>query len=100
MAQDENLPGTEYYITNQRCGADGPIVVDLNSSKAQIISYFRDNMTTGLKVRNKSFADQSQIVFGISGETLKEQSQNLKSEFKDSLPKDYQDYFYLLVVEI
>lgn len=77
-----------------------PIVVDLNSSKAQIISYFRDDMTTGLKVRNKSFADQTQIVFGISGETLKEQIENLKSEFKNSLPKDYQDYYYLLVVEI
>lgn len=34
MAQDENLPGTEYYITYERCGADGPIVIKCRLSGA------------------------------------------------------------------
>jgi hypothetical protein len=27
LAQDQGLPGTSYYVTYERCGADGPIVV-------------------------------------------------------------------------
>jgi hypothetical protein len=77
-----------------------PLVIDLNSSIAQMISYFSDDMTTGLKVRNKSFADQKQIVFGVSGETIHEQFDSLNEEFRNSLPSDYQNYFYLLIIEI
>ncbi|PSL05698.1 hypothetical protein CLV48_103213 [Cecembia rubra] len=77
-----------------------PLVIELNSSKAQMISCFSDDMTTGLKVRNKSFADQNQIVFGVSGETIHEQFDSLNKEFRKSLPSDYQNYFYLLIIEI
>ncbi|RZS94771.1 hypothetical protein BC751_0280 [Cecembia calidifontis] len=77
-----------------------PLVIDLNSSKAQMISFFLDDMNTGLKVRNKSFADQNQIVFGVSGETIHEQFDSLNKEFRNSLPSDYQNYFYLLIIEI
>jgi hypothetical protein len=77
-----------------------PLVINLNSSKAQMISFFLDDMNTGLKVRNKSFADQNQIVFGVSGETIHEQFDSLNKEFRNSLPSDYQNYFYLLIIEI
>lgn len=77
-----------------------PLVIDLNSSETQMISYFVDDMTTGLKVRNKSFADQNKIVFGVSGETILDQFDTLNKEFKNSLPLDYEDFFYLLIIEI
>ena len=76
-----------------------PMVVDLKTNTSKLVDRFVDDLNSGIKVRQILFSDEEAMVFGISGENLSLQLDNVYPETKSNLSPTYEDDYFLIVVE-
>jgi hypothetical protein len=76
-----------------------PMVVNLKTNTSKLVDRFVDDLNSGIKVRQILFSDEESMVFGISGENLSLQLDNVYPETKSNLSPTYEDDYFLIVVE-